>query len=84
MKTPITQLIERLEAMQAAAPHIERNVYTKAIREAKEMLPIEINEIENAYIQGFAECDATGFMDVNKYILTTYPQPTKTDSADND
>ena len=25
-------------------------------------------EIEDAYIQGFAECDATGIMDVDKYL----------------
>lgn len=82
MKTPITHLIERLEAMQAAAPFIERNVYTKAIREAKEMLKDEKEAIMNAWNNAWLDWD--DISSVRDYFDITYPQPTKTDSTDND
>ena len=82
MKTPLTQLIERLEAMQAAAPHIERNVYTKAIREAKELMPIEKEAIKEAWINAWL--DWGDYNNAEEYFDLTYPQPTKTDSVDAD
>lgn len=82
MKTPLTQLIERLEAMQASAPHIERNVYTKAIREAKELIDEEANTIMKAWNKGWLNWD--GHVSTTDYFNSTYPQPTKTDSADAD
>lgn len=36
------------------------------------LLELEQDQIENAYIQGFAECDATGMMDVHKYLKLVY------------
>ena len=47
--------------------------YQKDIDKAKEM---ERQQIEDAYIQGFCECDATGIMDTEKYYNETYkPTP---------
>jgi hypothetical protein len=37
--------------------------------EAKEMFK---DQIENAYIQGFCECNAIGIMDVDKYYNKNY------------
>ena len=41
----------------------------KATEQAKGMFE---QQIENAYIQGFAECDATGIMDAEQYYNETY------------
>lgn len=39
------------------------------LNQAKEM---ERDQIEDAYIQGFCECDAIGIMDTEKYYRETY------------
>jgi hypothetical protein len=39
------------------------------IEQAKEM---EKQQIEDAYLQGFAECDATGIMDYKQYYKETF------------
>jgi uncharacterized protein (UPF0335 family) len=38
----------------------------------EELLEMEKNQIEDSYLQGFAECDATGIMDCEKYYNETF------------
>jgi len=38
----------------------------------EEFLEKEKDNIENAYIQGFCDCDKTGIMDVEKYYKQTF------------
>ena len=73
MKTPLTQLIDKLTAMQAVAPTIERNVYTKAIREAKEFIQIEEDAIKDAYNTAYHSPELFVFPET--YFYHTYPKP---------
>ena len=47
----------------------DKLTWNAILEQAKEM---EKEQKENAYIQGFAECDATGIMDVEQYHKKTY------------
>lgn len=81
MKTPLTQLIERLEAIQDNAPHIQRSAYTKAINEAKELLEAERDAIECAWTG--ATLDWDGFDNAEEYFNSTYPKPEPQGDNDN-
>jgi hypothetical protein len=47
----------------------DKLTWNAILEQAKQM---EKEQIENAYIQGFAECDATGIMDVEQYYKKKY------------
>ena len=81
MKTPLTQLIERIEAIRDNAPHIQRTAYTKAIREAKELIPVEENEIITAWVDGCL--DWSGVNNGKEYFAKTYPKPETQGDNDN-
>ena len=73
MKTPLTQLIERLEAIRDNAPHIQRSAYTKAINEAKELLKEEEQQIKTAWANAFL--DWGGFKNGKEFFDHVYPKP---------
>lgn len=81
MKTPLTELIETLEAMKEVAPMIQKSAYQKCIDEAKKKLPKEEEEIKAAWANAWLDWD--DFSNSSDYFNSTYPQPTTTEQTDN-
>jgi hypothetical protein len=67
-QTAVEWLIEQIEN-QRETGNTDLRTTLHFCDKAKEM---EKEQIENAYIQGFAECDATGIMDVEQYYNQTF------------
>jgi hypothetical protein len=67
-QTAVEWLIEQIEN-QRETGNTDLRTTLHFCDKAKEM---EKEQIENAYIQGFAECDSTGIMDVEQYYNQTF------------
>jgi hypothetical protein len=77
MKTAMQQHIEWLKATldicKENAPTLV-NCINLCLSDAESRLEMEKQQIENAYLQGFAECDTHGIMSLDKYFNETFKQ----------
>jgi hypothetical protein len=77
MKTPVQELIDKLEYLQRTNPNklfIEQGIHhglEAAIKEAKSMLEKEKNMIEDVYVVGYSDGD-NGFYFNDDYYNKTF------------
>jgi flagellar biosynthesis/type III secretory pathway protein FliH len=64
-KTAVEYAIQEIEKLAGIKISRDEN----CIQKANEMFE---HQIEDAYLQGFAECDATGIMDCEQYYNETF------------